>query len=81
MRGDVKYSVGCIEGEWRAGLFGPGEARAEALRLPWPGLRYENMFDGAMRVCCARGACHRALSMFLGAVVVVRWAQEASLDR
>jgi hypothetical protein len=39
MRGDAKYSVGCIVAEWRAELLGPGEARAEALRLPWPGLR------------------------------------------
>jgi hypothetical protein len=81
MRGDEKYSVGCIEGEWRAGLFGPGEASAEALRLPWPGLRYENMFDGAMRASCARGTCHRALFATPGCRRRRRRAQQASLDR
>jgi hypothetical protein len=27
---------------------GSGDARLEALRFAWPGLRYENMFEGAM---------------------------------
>ena len=42
MRGDVKYSVDCTEGDGRAcadGLEASGEARLEALRLPWPDLR------------------------------------------
>lgn len=27
---------------------GSGEVRFEAVRFAWPGLRYENMFEGAM---------------------------------
>lgn len=51
MRGDAKYSVLC-DGDGSgsaAGLgTGSGEARLEALRFAWPGLRYENMFEGAI---------------------------------
>lgn len=51
MRGEAKYSVFCDgDGNGRAaGLgTGSGDARLEALRFAWPGLRYENMFEGAI---------------------------------
>lgn len=53
MRGDVKYSGDCRDGEARGCAVvveGSGDARFvfEALRLWWPGRRYENMFEGAM---------------------------------
>jgi hypothetical protein len=34
---------------------GSGEARLEALRFAWPGLRYENMFEGAIIGCAEAG--------------------------
>jgi hypothetical protein len=52
-RGEVKYSVFC-DGDgsgWAAGLVegrGSGAARLEAVRFAWPGLRYENMLEGAI---------------------------------
>lgn len=51
MRGEAEYSVVCDgEGSGRAaGLeTGSGEARLAALRFACPGLRYENMFEGAI---------------------------------
>tara|TARA_R110002003_G_scaffold70_18_gene6494 strand:- start:34523 stop:35401 length:879 start_codon:yes stop_codon:yes gene_type:complete len=58
-RGDEKYSVGC-DGDGSgcaAGLAtGSGDARLEALRFAWPGLRYENMLEGAMVGCGAQWA-------------------------
>jgi hypothetical protein len=45
---------------------GSGEARLEAVRFAWPGLRYENMLEGAMvglRGQWARG--HYALLLWI----------------
>lgn len=60
MRGDAKYSV-LWEGDGSGSAAGLGlgtgssEARLEALRFAWPGLRYENMFEGA--IAAARVGC------------------------